>query len=466
MAPRTLAAAAAAALLVGVAAAASHAGAQSGSRPGAKTLRASDVNPRYFTDSSGRAVYLTGSHVWWNLQGDRTWKVSCDKGRAVPFRYADYLDRLAANGHNFIRLWRIELTKWHECGEDVAVAPQPWLRTGPGTALDGLPKFDVTRFDPAYFRRLRTRVATAQRRGFYVSVMLFEGWSAQFERQPWRSHGHPFFPDNNVNGLNPDLDRDGTLQEVYTLRLPRIRRIQEAYVRKVVDTVGRYDNVLYEIANESGAFSIPWQYRMIDYVRRYERARGLRAHPVGMSYVHGDSGRALFRSRADWVAPSDHRYIDDPPAASARRVTVIDTDHLCGGCPDASFPWRAFTRGYNPIYMDELTDQARPEAIRRAMGATRRYAKRIDLVHMAPRGDLCSTGFCLVRLGREYLVYNPGSGSFSVDLSAARGGGFALEFSDPVSGRVALAADVRGGARRTTLTPPFAGPAVAYLRRR
>jgi hypothetical protein len=31
-------------------------------------LRVHPDNPRYFTDGSGRAIYLTGSHTWANLQ--------------------------------------------------------------------------------------------------------------------------------------------------------------------------------------------------------------------------------------------------------------------------------------------------------------------------------------------------------------------------------------------------------------
>ena len=30
-------------------------------------LRANPANPRYFTDGSGKAIYLTGSHTWANL---------------------------------------------------------------------------------------------------------------------------------------------------------------------------------------------------------------------------------------------------------------------------------------------------------------------------------------------------------------------------------------------------------------
>jgi hypothetical protein len=428
-------------------------------------LRTSAVNPRYFTNGTGRAVYLTGSHVWWNLQGERTWRVDCERNRAAPFRFTDYLDHLTRRSHNFIRLWRIELTKWHECGEHVVVAPHPWLRTGPGHAYDGLPKFDLNRPNPEYFRRLRARVSAARKRGLYVSVMLFEGWSAQFERPPWRARSHPFYVRNNVNGVNPDRNRDGSLLEIYGTEAPRIRRIQEAYVRKVIDTVGAFDNVLYEIANESGAFSIAWQYRMIDFVKRYERQKALRPHPVGMTFVHGDwDGAALFRSNADWVAPKDVRHLTDPPAATGRKVTVSDTDHHCGGCGDSTFPWRTFMRGYHPIFMDAMTSEPRAEGIRRAMGITRRYARRVNLLRMAPRGDLCSTWFCLVWPGREYLVYQPGRGAFTVDLRAAPlSRRFVIEWAHPVSGASTGGGTVFGG-RVRRLEPPFDGPAVAYVR--
>jgi hypothetical protein len=62
--------------------------------PAGRALRVSTVNRRYFTDSTGRAVYLTGSHVWWNLVGDRTWRSNCELGSVRPFDYDDYLDHL------------------------------------------------------------------------------------------------------------------------------------------------------------------------------------------------------------------------------------------------------------------------------------------------------------------------------------------------------------------------------------
>ncbi len=145
--------------------------------PASGPLRVSAKNPRYFCDASGRPILLVGSHTWNSL---------VDMGRSDPpeaFDFAAYLDFLIRYGHNFIRLWAWDSTTWDtrangRLGKDFIhhAAPLPWLRTGPGEALDGRPKFDLKQFDPAYFERLRTRVNAAGQRGIYVSVMLFEGW--------------------------------------------------------------------------------------------------------------------------------------------------------------------------------------------------------------------------------------------------------------------------------------------------
>ena len=149
--------------------------------------------------------------------------------------------------HNFIRFWFLEHA-W-DAHSGTVISPHPWLRTGPGKALDGKPKFDVTRFDDVYFKRLRQRAAAAGNRGFYVSIMLFDDWSTE-NPGPWE--GHPFHVSNNINGINVDLNNDGLGLEFHTLQIPTIIQLQEAYVRKVVDTVNDLDNIVYEIANETG----------------------------------------------------------------------------------------------------------------------------------------------------------------------------------------------------------------------
>jgi hypothetical protein len=131
-------------------------------------LRPSAENGRYFADSSGKIVYLTGSHTWNNFQ---------DMGTTDPppaFDFDGYLRFLEDHHHNFIRLWRWELVSWnteanHEKEPRIHFcSPDPWLRTGSEKALDGKPKFDLERFNDDYFQRLRARVGAAGQRGIYV----------------------------------------------------------------------------------------------------------------------------------------------------------------------------------------------------------------------------------------------------------------------------------------------------------
>ena len=159
-------------------------------RPATGPLRVLESNPRYFTDGSGKAVYLAGSPIWQNLQDNGLIIRGAGQNPPPVFDYEGYLRFLERHGHNFFRLWRWETTQWTDRYTDSVVKycrPHPWLRTGPGLAREGEPKFDLTRFNPEYFQRLRARVRAARDRGIYASVMLFEGWEVQFT-DGWEYH--------------------------------------------------------------------------------------------------------------------------------------------------------------------------------------------------------------------------------------------------------------------------------------
>jgi len=303
------------------------------------TLRPHPDNPRYFTDDTGRAVYLTGSHTWLDLQEGVL------DGRRLEFDYERFLSFLERHHHNFFRLWAWEAPYWVlPDSRRVALSPLPFARTGPGKAKDGALKFDLAKFNPVYFERLRQRVEAAQQRHIYVGVMLFQGFSVarkskRRKESPWSAH--PFNGANNINGIDGDKNGDGEGYEVHALAEARITRIQETYVRRVIDAVGDFDNVIYEISNESHGASAPWQYHMIDWIHRYEKTRP-KQHPVWMSYTwDGIAGRGkdadLFDSPAEAVAPRGKNsggghgktsYANDPPVADGSKVIIADTDHL------------------------------------------------------------------------------------------------------------------------------------------
>src|SRR5262245_47182074 len=132
-------------------------------------------NPNYFEDASGTPLILCGSQTWNTLQD---WG---SNGAVRPLDFDAFVSFLKAHGHNFTLLWCTELPKFRNLPStetsppDFTVSPFPWMRTGPGLATDGGPKFDLTKFDQAYFDRLRARVQALNSAGIYAGVYLFSG---------------------------------------------------------------------------------------------------------------------------------------------------------------------------------------------------------------------------------------------------------------------------------------------------
>lgn len=436
-------------------------------------------NPRYFADPSGRAVYLSGSHTWAVVQdGGPQWP-------PAALDWSSYLASIVDYGHTFARLWTWEHPRWASWWNgDYFFTPVPWERTGPGLARDGGPRFDLTRVDASWLARLGERVSSALAAGVYVSVMLFQGWSAGPKPDPWTGCdnpwlSHPFHRDNNVNGIDGSpADAEGH-DRVHTLADPAVVELQELYVRTVVDAVNNSPNVLFEIGNEHDGTpeNTLWQYHMIDFVHEYERTAKALAHPVYMS-AQWPNGRNedLLRSAADaivpfaWREPGDERWEYDPPARQMGKVIFLDTDHLWGVGGTVDWVWRSFMRGYQPLYMDpwgyDHMDPLAPagsEDVRRALGVACRLAAELDLATMEPRPDVVSTGFALWDGERVAVVYQPYEDRLCInlgrDLTAAT-----VEWRDLVDGTKRAPGSIRPTAGGGLLDPPWPGPAVAVVR--
>jgi len=442
-------------------------------------LRHNPANPRYFTDDSGRAVYLTGSHTWatlvdMQLEGD------------AAFDWLGFMDMAQSHGHNFMRLWTWDHPKYTPwTAETVYFDPMPFARPGPGIALDGLPKFDLTQFNPVYFEQLRQRVIEAGKRGIYLAVMFFEGWCLK-QSVPTNStwFSHPFNKDNNINGVDGDTDGDGKA-DVYSLESDAVLEHQKAYVRRVIETVNEFNHILYEIINEveDSERGFQWQGHIVDYVREIEREMP-KVHPVGITAEGGTQlNPVVFASNADWVSPGygpGYEYRYDPPTADGYKVIVTDTDHLWGHGGNYRWAWKSFLRGLNPIFMDawgplpgdtrfdymgnllNRRDYPTYEPLRVALGRTRSFAERINLNAMPPRNDFASSHYCLANPGVEYLVYVPDDDRVEVYLGT-ESKRFNVEWFHALSGE-SEQNEPLAASGMTVFTSPFGLDSVLYLR--
>ena len=101
------------------------------------------------------------------------------------------------------------------------------------------------------------------------------------------------------------------------------------------------------------------------------------------------------------------------------------------------------------------------------MGDTLRYAQRMALITMGPRGDLTSTGYALGNPGEEYLVLQPNDTPEPLTVRLEPGMYQVEWFS--VNGRDTQTAGQVNiqSSGDSSFTAPFseASPAVLYLKR-
>lgn len=206
-------------------------------------------NPRYLVFRGKPAVLITsGEHYGAVLNGD--------------FDFKAYLDELAADGLNLTRTFS---GTYFEVGASFGItentlAPRreayigPWIRSDLPGAKDGGNKFDLTKFNEAYFTRLKEFIAEASKRGIVVEYVLFCPF---YDDKLWAVNAMNVA--NNVNGIG-QMKRE----EVYTLGHKEMLDVHLAFVRKAVAELNSFDNVYFEICNEPyfGGVREDWQARI------------------------------------------------------------------------------------------------------------------------------------------------------------------------------------------------------------
>jgi len=174
----------------------------------------------------------------------------------ADFNYDIYLQEMQRTGQNMTRVFTFYREKSHSIpgpGNMNTLAPttqasvMPWERvSGHGKAADGLDKFDLNKWNPAYFERLKDFVRKCADKGVVCEIVFF--------CNPYSQEKFDLFPCSkvsNVNGVGNDIDNPRAFM---TLGSPSIVAFQEQFVRKIVEELNEFDNVYYEICNEPNLY--------------------------------------------------------------------------------------------------------------------------------------------------------------------------------------------------------------------
>ena len=235
----------------------------------------------------GQAVWGWVQHNGWWRDGQRPnitrRSVSDSLGDVRPNRTED-LDRLTDNmllygypgfEHNF-GLWYdrrrdrhdVEARTTPECRPPFL--EQPWARGRSGQAADGLPKYDLTRFNDWYFARLKRFADLCDAKG---TVLLFKPYMqhALLEQQthyvdfPWR-------PGNCIQDVRmPDVIP--AANSFYDVSHAERARLHRLYIAKCLDVLGGNRNVVFLIGQE---FTGPIEFARfyVDAVLDWQRRTG------------------------------------------------------------------------------------------------------------------------------------------------------------------------------------------------
>ena len=400
----------------------------------AEPLKLHPENPHYFQWRGKPTLLITsGEHYGTVLNAD--------------FDYVKYLDTLAKDGLNLTRtftgVYCEHPTAFNITSNTLAPAPgrllAPWARSDAPGYANGGNKFDLTKWDEAYFHRLKDFVAQAGTRGVVVELAFFCPF---YKDEMWALS--PMNAGNNINGLG-SISRTN----VHTLdKHDGLLAVQEALVRKVVTELRDADNVLWEICNEPnfGGVTLEWQHRIADVIAETEKSFPAK-HLISQNIANG---RRKITNPHPAVSVFNFHYASPPDAVAmnfALNKPIGDNETGFKGTGDAHYrmeAWEFILAGgalYNnldysfTVGHEDGTFQYPPKqpgggnpAFRKQMKVLRDFMESFEFVRMKPDKSFIKSPLqpgqrvsVMSEPGRQYALYFNGGNEAALTLTLPKG---------------------------------------------
>jgi hypothetical protein len=245
----------------------------------------------------------------------------------------------------------------------------PWERSGTGTAADGLSRFDLARFNPWYFERIREFARLCDENGLVLYHNLYNTHNVLEIPPHWVDY--PWRPANNINetGLPepPPIEPGNHIHvanQVYDVSQPVRRALHRAFILHTLDELAGARNLFFCLGFQ---FAGPLQFQefFADTVAEWEKKTG-RAVRILMATSKDITDATLADPvRARQVAVIDMRYwqyrpdgtLWAPPGGKnlAFRETIAQDFGSSGDTPPDTTPLQVYrqVREYHDRYPDK-----------------------------------------------------------------------------------------------------------------
>lgn len=402
------------------------------------------------------------------------------------FDFQKYLDTLAADGLNLTRTFSgayCEPVGAFNIAENTLAPAKdklicPWARSDTPGYPNGGNKFDLTKWDTEYFARLKEFIAAASKRGVIVELTLFCPF---YEESMWKLS--PQNAANNVNGIGTigrtnayTLDKNGPLLGV-----------QEALVRKIVNELKEFDNVMYEICNEPyfGGVTMAWQHHIADVIVETEKSFPAR-HLITQNIANN---KAKIENPHPAVSVFNFHYASPPDTVVMNyglNKVIGDNETGFKGTNDTHYRmegWEFILAGgglynnldysFSPGFEDGtfVYPNAQPgggnATFRKQMKVLKDFIQSFDFVRMHRDSSLIKSGLpekgwarVLVEPGRQYGVYLFGGPEAELGLEMPAGN-YDVEWISPLTGASLKRAKFQHSGGVLTLNSPPYDPDIA-----
>ena len=439
-------------------------------------------NPHYFI-FRGKPVVLIGSTEHYGAVMN------------LDFDYVAYLDQLAADGLNITRtftgIYREQKTSFGITNNTLAPDSGryicPWAQSNQPGYINGGKKYDLSRWDNAYFKRLKDFIAQAGKRGIIVELDLFSNY---YSNQQW--NWSPLYHANNINGIGKVDDH----KEVLSLKHPEILVVQESMVKKIVDELHNFDNLYYEVCNEPYFGDIDaleaWEQHMTEIISKAEKGYKNK-HLISQNIANY---KKVVKNPNPNVSIFNFHYARPPETIKLNYgLNKPIGDNETGFKGTFDYPYRAeawdfliaggalynnldysFTTGYEDgtFHFPKTQPGGGGIVLRNQLKILKDFINNLDFIHMKPANELIkefladsSTVRVLAKPGETYAIYInrfvgdksilsrrlPRSATMQMELPAAS---YSLEWMDVETGNIVKTEKViHPGGMKQILSPEY-----------